>query len=103
MATPSRRGRTRLCARIMAVGSLLLAFNAVAPLSATADVYPLNFVFSGPAITGTFATVNITDLGNNIHFSIANQWVSGSKLDSLYFNFNGDPSTLSFSNVTVDG
>ncbi len=88
------------------VGLLLASALSVfsAPVQAM-TVYNLNFVFS-PS-TGSVApmgTVTLTDLGAAVQFDIVNKAGSGSKLDSLYFNFahgTTNPNQLVFSNVSA--
>lgn len=71
---------------------------------AAAVSYPLDYIFSpAPAPGASYGQVTLDDLGQAIRFHVANQAGEGSKLDALYFNFNGNPSLLSFSNVNVNG
>lgn len=80
--------------------------GAVVPLHASAVVYPLDYIFSPP--TGTVAplgTVTLTDLGDEVQFDVLNQAGAGTKLNSLYFNFDHqglvNPDQLLFSNVSA--
>ncbi len=89
--------------------ALAAALVAGQPAVSSAATYQLDYEFSIPvgALASSPATVTLTDLGNNIRFSILNN-LTGSKFKSLYFNFNGDsfgkdPDDLSFSNVKVNG
>jgi hypothetical protein len=61
---------------------------APAPAQAAAVTYALDYIFS-PA-TGPVAplgTVTLTELGTAVKFDVQNQAGTGTKLDSLYFNF----------------
>ena len=82
-------------------GCFLLAANIATPSASAAD---LNFIYA-PAIglVSPLATVTLTDLGNTVRFDVLNQAGTGTKLDSLYFNFAKDalnPSQLVPTNVT---
>jgi hypothetical protein len=79
------------------------------PVGSQAATYQLDYEFAIPVgvLALPSATVTLTDLGNNLRFSVVNN-LSGSKFKSLYFNFNGDsfgkdPDDLTFSNVKVNG
>lgn len=82
-----------------------LIAGAVAPLHASAVTYPLDYVFSPPTGTVTpLGTVTLTDLGTAVQFDVLNQVGTGTKLDSLYFNFahgSLNPNQLAFSNVSA--
>jgi hypothetical protein len=92
---------------------LTIALSALAvagqPAASSAATYQLDYEFAIPvgALSSPEATVTLTDIGNDMRFSVVNN-LSGSKFFSLYFNFNGDrfnrdPNDLSFSNVKVNG
>lgn len=92
----------------LAVG-LAAVLSVGLPIGTSAATYQLDYEFSIPVgvLGSSPATVTLTDLGNNIRFSILNT-LAGSKLKSFFFNFNGDsfgkdPDDLSFSNVKVNG
>lgn len=91
----------------MRVAMLLgvLIAGAVAPLHASAVIYPLDYIFSPPTGTVTpLGTVTLTDLGTDVQFDVLNQAGTGTKLDSLYFNFahgSVNPNQLTFSNVSA--
>lgn len=80
---------------------------AAIPGTASAVMYNLDYVFS-PS-TGTVSplgSISLTDLGNAVRFEVINQAGTGSKLDSLYFNFGRsgvNPNQLIFSNVSAAG
>ncbi|NWF71604.1 MAG: hypothetical protein HXY51_00970 [Nitrospirae bacterium] len=82
-----------------------LIAGVVAPLHASAVIYPLDYVFSPPTGTVTpLGTVTLTDLGTAVQFDVLNQAGAGTKLDSLYFNFahgSLNPDQLAFSNVSA--
>lgn len=85
----------------LALGSAMV----VAPAQATTVTYNLDYIFSPP--TGTvvpMGTVTLTDLGTHVQFDVVNQAGTGTKLDSLYFNFahgSLNPNQLQFSNVSA--
>lgn len=83
----------------------VLIAGVVAPLHASAVIYPLDYIFSPPTGTVTpLGTVTLTDLGTAVQFDVLNQAGTGSKLDSLYFNFahgSLNPNQLVFSNVSA--
>lgn len=89
--------------------ALLLAVTGGGQSVATADEvsYPLDQMFHPiPIEVPTLAVVSLTDLGNNIRVDVTN--LAQGNLNSLYFNFNGDPynkdpRNLRFSNVRLDG
>lgn len=87
----------------MLLGALIA--GAVAPPYASAVTYPLDYIFSPPTGTVTpLGTVTLTDLGTAVQFDVLNQAGTGTKLDSLYFNFahgSLNPNQLSFSNVSA--
>jgi hypothetical protein len=82
-----------------------LIAGSVAPLHASAVTYPLDYIFSPPTGTVTpLGTVTLTDLGAAVQFDITNQAGTGTKLESLYFNFaHGllNPNQLAFSDVSA--
>ncbi len=69
------------------------------------NLYELDYVFSPP--TGSVSplrVITLMDLGNSVRFQVMNQAGTGSKLDSLYFNFGRaglNPNQLVFSNVSA--
>lgn len=83
----------------------VLIVGAVTPLHASSAIYPLDYIFSPPTGTVTpLGTVTLTDLGNEVRFDVTNQAGTGTKLDSLYFNFahgSLNPIQLTFSNVSA--
>jgi hypothetical protein len=87
-------------------GLLLLSALSVIPARAEAmTVYNLDFVFSpSSGSVSPMGTVTMTDLGTKVRFDIVNSAGAGSKLDSLYFNFQHgttNPNQLVFSNVSA--
>ncbi len=87
-------------------GLLLLSALTVGAASAEAmTVYHLDVVFSpSSGAVPPMGTVTLTDLGTNVRFDIVNNAGAGSKLDSLYFNFEHgttNPNQLAFSNVSA--
>ncbi|MDN5941658.1 MAG: VPLPA-CTERM sorting domain-containing protein [Nitrospira sp.] len=87
----------------MLVGALIA--GVAAPFPVFAIIYPLDYVFSpsvGPVTP--LGTVTLTDLGASVQFDVLNQAGTGTKLDSLYFNFahgSLNPNQLTFSNVSA--
>lgn len=83
----------------------LVLFGAASLPAHAATVYQLNYVFSPSTGLGApMGTVTVTDLGAAVQFDIVNLAGTGSKFDSLYFNFahgSLNPSQLSFSNVSA--
>jgi hypothetical protein len=82
--------------------SVLSIFSASAEAM---TVYDLDYVFS-PATGPVFpiGRVTLTDIGTKVRFDILNNAGTGSKLDSLYFNFehgSTNPDQLIFSNVSA--
>ena len=67
--------------------------------------YNLDLIFTPPTgPTSPLATITLTDLGNAVQFDVVNQAGAGSKLESLYFNFEHgyvNPNQLVFSNVNI--
>ena len=88
---------------VILLGALIA--GAVAPLHASAVTYPLDYIFSPPTGSVTpLGTVTLTDLGTAVQFDVLNQAGTGTKLDSLYFNFahgSLNPNDLLFSNVSA--
>ena len=91
--------------RLTAGFFLLTALSVFSAPAEAMTVYHLDYVFS-PA-TGSvppMGTVTLTDLGTKVRFDIVNNADAGSKLDSLYFNFEHgttNPNQLAFSNVSA--
>lgn len=88
--------------------ALLLSTGIGQTVATAAEVgYPLDQMFHPiPVEVPTLALVGLTDLGDRVRIEVTNK-VEGN-LNSLYFNFNGDPynrdpRNLSFSNVRLDG
>jgi hypothetical protein len=75
------------------------------PGTASAVLYELDSVFSPPTgIVSPLGSVTLSDLGHTVRFQVTNQAGAGSKLDSLYFNFNHgslNPNQLVFLNVSA--
>lgn len=94
-------------------GTLLISLvllSALSVFSAPAEamtVYNLDFVFSpSSASVSPMGVVTLTDLGTTVRFDIVSSAGIGSKLDSLYFNFQHgptNPNQLVFSNVSALG
>mgnify|MGYP001572206432 CR=1 FL=1 len=83
----------------------LALWLAASPAHAATVTYALDYIFS-PA-TGSvtpLGTVTLTDLDNAVQFDVLNQAGTGTKLDSLYFNFTHGsliPNQLLFSSVSA--
>jgi hypothetical protein len=93
---------------IISFALLLLAMGGGQTVATAAEVsYPLDQMFHPiPIEVPTLALVSLTDLGDRVRIDVTNM-VEGN-LNSLYFNFNGDPYNrdprhLTFSNVSLNG
>jgi hypothetical protein len=86
--------------------ALLLSSGLGVTNSAQGALYNLDFIYA-PAIghvVTPLATVTLTDNGDKVTFDLFNQAGAGTKLDSLYFNFQAaglTPSQLQFTNVSA--
>ncbi|MCG3117437.1 MAG: hypothetical protein LLH30_17355 [Candidatus Manganitrophus sp. SA1] len=96
--------------RKLIISFALLLATGVGPTVATAAelTFALDQIFNPILIPDVApqAVVTLTDAGDAVRVDVTN--ISSGNLDSLYFNFNGDPSgsdprDLRFSNVTLDG
>lgn len=79
--------------------TLLLGAGLGASNSVQAATYPLNIVFSssGPPVglaSPALGTVTLTDFGDKVRFEVVNSAGQGTRLDSLYFNFQTHPNPL---------
>ncbi len=88
------------------VGLLLVsALSAFAAPAQAVTVYNLDYVFSpSTGAVVPMGTVTLTDLGTAVKFDIKNLAGTGTKLDSLYFNFSHgttNPNQLTFSNISA--
>lgn len=91
--------------------SLALFFAVLSGGTAVATAaevtYPLDQLFRPiPIDVPALAVVSLTDVGNAVRVDVTN--VSEGRLNSLFFNFNGDPynknpNDLRFTNVKLDG
>ncbi|WDT75616.1 MAG: hypothetical protein MPW16_20405 [Candidatus Manganitrophus sp.] len=89
--------------------ALLLATGAGQAVATAAELtFALDQIFNPILIPDVApqAVVTLTDVGDAVRVDVTN--ISSGNLDSLYFNFNGDPygsdpRDLRFSNVTLDG
>jgi hypothetical protein len=88
------------------VCGLALMLSAGMGATNSAQAANLDFIYA-PAIghvAPPLVTVTLTDLGNTVKFDVFNQAGTGTKLDSLYFNFAKDalnPAQLQFTNVSA--
>ncbi|MDC4206040.1 MAG: hypothetical protein MPW17_04710 [Candidatus Manganitrophus sp.] len=96
--------------RKLIISFALLLATGVGPAVATAAelTFALDQIFNPILIPDVApqAVVTLTDVGDAVRVDVTN--ISSGNLDSLYFNFNGDPygsdpRDLRFSNVTLDG
>lgn len=89
--------------------ALLLATGGGQAVATAAELtFALDQIFNPILIPDVApqAVVTLTDVGDAVRVDLTN--ISSGNLDSLYFNFNGDPygsdpRDLRFSNVTLDG
>jgi hypothetical protein len=89
--------------------ALLLATGVGQAVATAAELtFALDQIFNPILIPDVApqAVVTLTDVGDAVRVDLTN--ISSGTLDSLYFNFNGDPygsdpGDLRFSNVTLDG
>jgi hypothetical protein len=118
MKQPLNRNPSRLLTKAGWVCGLALLLSAGLGTSNSAQaatIYFLDNIFSsdgppaappvGPAFP-PLGIVTLTDLGDQVRFNVVNLAGTGTKLDSLYFNFEKgtlDPDQLVFSNVNAAG
>lgn len=93
---------------IIAIALLLATVGGGQAVATAAEVsYPLDQMFHPiPIEVPILAVVSLTDVGDRVRIDVTNLAVG--ELNSLYFNFNGDPYNrdprhLTFSNVRLDG
>jgi hypothetical protein len=93
---------------IISLALLVTVLSGGRAVATAAEVsYPLDEMFRPiPIEVPALALVSLTDIGSGVRVDLTN--LAEGRLDSLYFNFNGDPynrdpDDLRITNVTLDG